>query len=66
MGVIEAETAPIDALGRRSVKRKGNRTGDLRATARRVSRGAPEVMVKITSFGKGGKHVESHLDYILA
>ncbi len=64
MGVIEAETALIDALGRRSVRRKGNRTWDLRATARRISRSAPEVMVKITGFGKGGKHVESHLDYI--
>lgn len=46
------------------VKRKSNRTGKLRAKANRVARGATEVMVKITGFGKGAGHVKAHLDYI--
>jgi type IV secretory pathway VirD2 relaxase len=46
------------------VKRKANRTGHLRSQASRVSGGASEVMVKVTSFGKGGKHVQAQLDYI--
>jgi NCAIR mutase (PurE)-related protein len=50
-----------DAL---SVRRKKNRTGNLLDRASRVARGAPEVMVKITGFGKSVSHIRSHLDYI--
>lgn len=46
------------------VRRKGNRTGNLFARASRVARGAPEVMTKITGFGKSTSHIRSHLDYI--
>ncbi len=46
------------------VRRKANCTAALRGTAARVARHAPEVMVKITGFGKGGAHVKAHLDYI--
>jgi len=46
------------------VKRKANRTGKLRSAARRVTRDTPEVMVKITGFGRGAGHVKAHLDYI--
>lgn len=46
------------------VRRKANRTGNLRATARRVSGGSTEVMVKITGFSKGLGHVKANLDYI--
>ena len=47
-----------------AVKRKANRTQNLRLTAARLAHGTPEVMVKITGFGKGGNHVKAHLDYI--
>ena len=51
------------------VKPKKNKTGDLRikqarAMAERIVRGAPEVVVKITGFGKNPKHVKAHLEYI--
>ncbi|WP_431153267.1 relaxase/mobilization nuclease domain-containing protein [Acidovorax facilis] len=53
------------------VRRKANRTPDLksssggaRARAGRVAAGSPEVVVKISSFGKGGAHAKSHLVYI--
>jgi type IV secretory pathway VirD2 relaxase len=46
------------------VRRKGNNTRDLRAEAARVVGGAPEVMVKITGFGKGAAHMRAHLAYI--
>lgn len=61
MGIIESEFGK--ALNP-AVKRKINKTQKLRSTAKRVSGGATEVMVKITSFGKGGAHVKAHLDYI--
>ena len=47
-----------------TIRKKSNRTKNLRAKAGRVSRGVPEVMVKVTGFGKGGSHVKSHLNYI--
>lgn len=47
-----------------AVKRKANKTRNLRASASRAAGGAPEVMVKITGFGKGAAHVKAHLDYI--
>lgn len=51
------------------VKPIKNKTGDLRFTqvramAERVVRRAPEVVVKITGFGKNPKHVKAHLLYI--
>ncbi|MDR0933753.1 MAG: relaxase/mobilization nuclease domain-containing protein, partial [Burkholderiaceae bacterium] len=46
------------------IRRKGNHTPNLLARIRRVSRGATEVMVKITGFGKGFTHIRSHMDYI--
>lgn len=36
----------------------------VKARARRVVRRAPEVMVKISGFGKGSAHVGAHLSYI--
>ncbi|MDR2031378.1 MAG: relaxase/mobilization nuclease domain-containing protein [Azoarcus sp.] len=61
MPLIEPELG--DAL-HPAVKRKANRTGKLRATARRVVTYSTEVMVKITGFGKGAGHVKAHLEYI--
>lgn len=53
------------------VKRKSNNTGKLKSTpnqtkqrASRFASGSPEVVVKISSFGKGGKHAKAHLTYI--
>ncbi len=46
------------------VKRRANRTEHLRATAGRVTRGATEVMVKISSFGRGANAFYSKLDYV--
>ncbi len=65
MGVIEREFA--NALSENRVRRKANNTRKIRvakAKAERVASGAPEVMVKVTGFGKGAAHVKSHLDYI--
>jgi type IV secretory pathway VirD2 relaxase len=61
MGIFESELH--EALNP-AVKRKGNRTGKLRLQAARVAGGCAEVMVKITSFGKGAGHVQAHLDYV--
>lgn len=47
-----------------AVKRKSNKTKKLRISAKRIVNGSPEVMVKITGFGKGVDHVKAHLDYI--
>lgn len=63
MGLIEG----LDNTGISRVKAKKNRTGDLKwrlDKAARVARGAPEVMVKISGFGKGAAHVKAHLDYV--
>lgn len=66
MAVIEAEFAT--AL-KGKVKRKRNATGKLRAVrptrskASGAAAGAPEVMVKITGYGKGGGHLAAHLGY---
>lgn len=56
----------------RAVKAKKGRNKDLRAgsvggakeQANRIASGSSEVMVKITGFGKGAGHIQSHLDYI--
>lgn len=61
MDLIESELG--DALTA-PVKRKGNNTRKLRATAKRVVSNSSEVMVKVTGFGKGAGHVKAHLDYI--
>ncbi|MFJ3465747.1 relaxase/mobilization nuclease domain-containing protein [Achromobacter spanius] len=47
-----------------SPRRVGGNAKKLRARAGKVARGVPEVMVKVTGFGKGAGHVKSHLDYI--
>lgn len=62
MAVIEPEKAFEGALGK--VRRKANKTGNLKSQAKRVAKNSSEVMVKITGFGKGAQHVKSHLDYI--
>jgi type IV secretory pathway VirD2 relaxase len=64
MSVIEAENPLEGALNAGRVRRKANNTRDLKGRAARVAKGSPEVMVKITGFGKGAQHVKSHLDYI--
>jgi len=66
MALIEAE---LGSALYAEVKRKANNTqklrvADVRAKASRVAAGSPEVMVKITGFGKGAGHVKAHLDYI--
>jgi type IV secretory pathway VirD2 relaxase len=66
MALIEAE---LENALYAAVKRKANNTqklraADVRAKASRVAAGSPEVMVKITGFGKGAGHVKAHLDYI--
>jgi type IV secretory pathway VirD2 relaxase len=55
----------LEEIFRPPVKRKRNTTADmLMAKAARVVNGVPEVMVKITGFGKGVAHVQAHLAYI--
>jgi len=67
MALIEPE---IGRVLYPDVKWKLNRTWNLRsgssvhAAAVRVVSNCPEVMVKITGFGKGANHVKAHLDYI--
>lgn len=46
------------------VEIKSNRNNSSRSRMSNVSSRAPEVMVKVTGFTKGGKHMMSHLDYI--
>lgn len=62
MALIESDIC--EALNQGKVRRKANNTKNLRATVKRITGGASEVLVKITSFGKGLNHVKSHLDYI--
>ena len=47
-----------------TIRRKANKTKNLRSVAGRVSRQAPEVMVKVSGFGKGASHIRAHLTYI--
>lgn len=65
MSLIESE---LGNAFHSPVKKKSNRTKNLRADARKVTKprggSSSEVMVKITGFGKGGAHVKAHLDYI--
>jgi type IV secretory pathway VirD2 relaxase len=66
MALIEAElgNALYAAVKRKANNTKKLRAADIRAKASRVAAGSPEVMVKITGFGKGAGHVKAHLDYI--
>jgi type IV secretory pathway VirD2 relaxase len=66
MALIETElgSALYAAVKRQANNTKKLRAADVRAKASRVAAGSPEVMVKITGFGKGAGHVKSHLDYI--
>lgn len=65
MALIESE---LEKALYPAVKRKNNNTRKLRVVARRVTApkniASPEVMVKITGFGKGADHVKAHLSYI--
>lgn len=61
MSLIESE---LGSALHPAVKRKANKTGQLRLMAKRVAGGSSEVMVKVTGFGKGAGHVKAHLDYI--
>jgi len=60
MSLIEDE---FDKAFQDPVKRKTNKTQNLRKATKFLS-GVPEVMVKITGFGKGAAHVRAHLAYI--
>lgn len=67
MSLIEAEFAiALSGKVRRKTNTTGNlgKAGSLRPKATRTAGGAPEVMVKITGYGKGGAHVQAHLTYI--
>lgn len=64
MSSFDAENQLGDALNYDKVRRKSNNTRELKRRAARVAKGCPEVMVKITGFGKGAQHVKSHMDYI--
>lgn len=64
MSLIEAEDALEAFLNTGKVRRKSNNTGHLLPKARRIAKRSPEVMVKITGFGKGATHIKAHLSYI--
>jgi type IV secretory pathway VirD2 relaxase len=64
MSLIEAEDALEAFLSTGKVRRKSNNTGRLLSKARRIAKRSPEVIVKITGFGKGATHVKAHLSYI--
>ncbi|MVW64454.1 relaxase/mobilization nuclease domain-containing protein [Massilia sp. NEAU-DD11] len=64
MSLIEAEATLGTFLNTGKVRRKINNTGRLLLKARRISKRSPEVMVKITGFGKGTAHIKAHLSYI--
>jgi type IV secretory pathway VirD2 relaxase len=64
MSLIEAEDALEALLNTGKVWRKRNNTGHLLSKARRIAKRSPEVMVKITGFGKGATHIKAHLSYI--
>lgn len=61
MALIEAE---LGSALQDPVKRKGNNTRKLRATAKRVAQNSTEVMVKVTGFSKGAGHALANLEYI--
>jgi type IV secretory pathway VirD2 relaxase len=46
------------------VRRTANNTKHIRSKAAKVSSGVPEVMAKVTGFGRGIAHVKAHLTYI--
>lgn len=64
VAVIEDELAKSWDI---RIKRKSNKTGNLKTRPGKVNRvagAAPEVMVKITGYGKGAAHVKEHMNYI--
>ena len=63
MAAIEAEGA-LQAATSGSVRRKSNNTRKLVSKAGRITRSSPEVMVKITGFGKGAAYIAAHMKYI--
>lgn len=67
MGIIEQELSEPLIAGVRKGKRNNTRNiriGRQRETAVRVSRGSPEVLVKISGFTKGSEHLKAHISYI--
>lgn len=67
MGIIEQELSEPLIAGVRKGKRNNTRNiriGRQRETAVRVSRGSPEVLVKISGFTKGSDHLKAHISYI--
>jgi type IV secretory pathway VirD2 relaxase len=71
---MSTSAGKLDSLlggGHGKVRRKSNNTGTLLTTAKRVTnksakgvQAQPEVVVKVTGFGKGGGHAKAHLTYI--
>lgn len=67
MGIIEKEFSDPLIAGVRPGRRNNTRNiriGRQRETAVRVSRGSPEVLVKISGFTKGSEHLKAHMSYI--
>jgi hypothetical protein len=67
VGLIEDEFSKPLLSGITKGKRNKTRhirIGIQRETAVRVSRGSPEVLVKISGFTKGGDHLKAHMTYI--
>ncbi len=64
MSLVALKSLLDAVLSGGKVRRKVNNTKDLFSKASRVARGCPEVMVKITGFGKGARHIAAHLNYI--
>lgn len=66
MSIIEEEfaSALADPVRRKANNTKHLRAGNIRSKAFKVTSGVPEVMVKITGFGKGAAHVKANLKYI--
>jgi hypothetical protein len=67
VGIIETEFSEPLIAGVRKGRRNNTRNiriGRQRETAVRVSRGSPEVLVKISGFTKGADHLKAHMSYI--
>lgn len=61
MSIIEAG---ITKALQPPVKIKRKTAKDIRLSAKHVTRGSTEVMLKITGFAKGGQHIKANLKYI--
>lgn len=67
MGLIEEEFSKplLSGMGKAKANKTRNiRVGLPRENATRVSRGSPEVLVKISGFTKGATHLKAHMTYI--